>query len=298
MCVLNYLMGDGLSPLIFHGTNVLIHGLVSLLSLYLCRVALKMRLASSLIASAMFALHPIHTEAIAGITGRSDALACLLMLISFLLYHKSLTASHQQCYEECHNQYDDGNAKRKEQSGGKDRSSKDDADGCVKRACRVSGNNVKGGDQEFSCDYDTGNSNSSSQGRKQERKKSSLRHYHHDHQRGEKDGGGMNSLTHNCGSGDESNSSCSGGDDEHHVVGCSSDTSGGSCDSGVVCDDGGCSQATMKKMRYFFVFCPWFIASGLVGCSAMLAKETGVTILGINLVYDLYTHLHLLRLKR
>ncbi|CAL8104977.1 unnamed protein product [Orchesella dallaii] len=306
---LNYLMGDGLSPLIFHGTNVLIHGLVSLLSLYLCHSVLKMRLASSLIASAMFALHPIHSEAIAGITGRSDALACLLMLISFLLYHKSLTVSHQDCLEEeCHNQYDDGNGKRKEQSGGKDRSSKDDGgddDNVVRRACRVS--NVRGGDQELSCDYDTGNSNSS-QGTKRERKKSSLQHYHHHLDHGEKDGGGMKEkpLSHNC-SGDESKSMsrCSGvGGDEHHlVVGCSSDSSA-SCDNssgGVVCDHGGgggCNQNTRKKMRYFCVFCPWFIASGLVGCSAMLAKETGITILGINLVYDLYTHLHLLRLKR
>ena len=32
------------------------------------------------------------------------------------------------------------------------------------------------------------------------------------------------------------------------------------------------------------------IISGIVGCCAMLAKETGITVLGINVLYDLYLH--------
>lgn len=31
--------------------------------------------------------------------------------------------------------------------------------------------------------------------------------------------------------------------------------------------------------------------SGLLGVAAMLAKETGLTVLGINVLFDLYTHM-------
>jgi hypothetical protein len=34
----------------------------------------------------LFAVHPIHSEAVAGIVGRADLLACFLTLISFLTY--------------------------------------------------------------------------------------------------------------------------------------------------------------------------------------------------------------------
>lgn len=36
---------------------------------------------------------------------------------------------------------------------------------------------------------------------------------------------------------------------------------------------------------------PGIIASGLCGCTAMLAKETGITVMGINILYDLYIHM-------
>ena len=37
------------------------------------------------------------------------------------------------------------------------------------------------------------------------------------------------------------------------------------------------------------------IGSGLMGCLAMLAKETGITIIAINTLYDLYLHMDLLK---
>jgi len=163
------------------------------------------------------------------------------LLLSLLAQHflfifpRSLTVSREECLEKCHNQYDADECKKKEQSGGKDRSSKDDdgeegegegedgdTDEHVGGAC-----NVKGGDQEISCDCDTGNSNSSQGTTTKRERKKSLRNHHHHHE--EKDGGTRPNKT-----GDSWRSS----DDEHHhhhVVGCWSD-----CDSGVVCDhDGG-----------------------------------------------------------
>lgn len=34
----------------------------------------------------MFAVHPVHVEAVAGIVGRSDLLACLVFLLSGIVY--------------------------------------------------------------------------------------------------------------------------------------------------------------------------------------------------------------------
>ena len=48
----------------FHGTNVLLHGCATTLLSYICRLRLKMKTESILITSIIFALHPIHTEAV------------------------------------------------------------------------------------------------------------------------------------------------------------------------------------------------------------------------------------------
>ena len=48
----------------FHGTNVLLHGCATTLLSYICRQRLKMKMESSYITSLIFALHPIHTEAV------------------------------------------------------------------------------------------------------------------------------------------------------------------------------------------------------------------------------------------
>lgn len=72
---------------------MLIHALVCCLLFYVCRGILRLNVKSSLLASILFAAHPIHTEAVAGITGRADALACLLMLASFICYHGPYTSN-------------------------------------------------------------------------------------------------------------------------------------------------------------------------------------------------------------
>lgn len=37
----------------------------------------------------LFAVHPIHTEAICGIVGRADILSAIAFFLSFILYNKS-----------------------------------------------------------------------------------------------------------------------------------------------------------------------------------------------------------------
>ncbi|GFO42711.1 transmembrane and tpr repeat-containing protein 2, partial [Plakobranchus ocellatus] len=45
-------------------------------------------------AGLLFAAHPIHTEAVAGIVGRADVLACLFFLLTFLYYSLYVSARH------------------------------------------------------------------------------------------------------------------------------------------------------------------------------------------------------------
>ena len=75
----------GLTPAGFHLTNLLAH-----LATSLAVLALGRRLTGSLwaggIAGLVFALHPLHTESVAFISGRSDVLATLFFLWALLAY--------------------------------------------------------------------------------------------------------------------------------------------------------------------------------------------------------------------
>jgi tetratricopeptide (TPR) repeat protein len=72
---------DGTS---FRAVNVLFHVLATLL---LARLLLELELARpvALGAAVLFAVHPVHVEAIAGIVGRGETQAAVLMLLSLLL---------------------------------------------------------------------------------------------------------------------------------------------------------------------------------------------------------------------
>jgi tetratricopeptide (TPR) repeat protein len=70
----------------FHVVNILLHALV-------CFVLMKMAFLVftdyrvALVAGLLFAIHPIHTEAVAGIVGRAEILASLFILTSLISYH-------------------------------------------------------------------------------------------------------------------------------------------------------------------------------------------------------------------
>ena len=71
----------GLVPLGFHLTNVLLHVTASLAVLALARRLTGDDLAASL-AAVLFAVHPIHSEPVAFVSGRSDVLAALFFALS------------------------------------------------------------------------------------------------------------------------------------------------------------------------------------------------------------------------
>jgi len=57
-----------------------------------------------MVAGLLFASHPIHTEAVAGVVGRADILACLFFLLAFLSYisycDKRNDGGQSNCWEE------------------------------------------------------------------------------------------------------------------------------------------------------------------------------------------------------
>ncbi|KAM6896154.1 protein O-mannosyl-transferase TMTC1 [Lycodopsis pacificus] len=86
---LNILLG-GMTPLYFHIINVCLHCAVTCLLLYTCKRFVFDDSRLAFVTALLFAVHPVHTEAVSGIVGRADVLACLLFLLTFLSYIRSV----------------------------------------------------------------------------------------------------------------------------------------------------------------------------------------------------------------
>ncbi|KAM6437251.1 protein O-mannosyl-transferase TMTC2 isoform 2-T2 [Liasis olivaceus] len=83
---INYAVG-GMDPWSYHLVNVLLHAAVTGLFTNFSRVLFGDG-HWTLLAGLLFASHPIHTEAVAGIVGRADIGACLFFLLSLVCYIK------------------------------------------------------------------------------------------------------------------------------------------------------------------------------------------------------------------
>ena len=81
----------------YHFSNTLFHILVALAIYWLMHVFFKDNILS-LLTSILFIVHPIHTEAVAYISGRADLLAVLFMLLSFIFYVKYLDSKNIKTY--------------------------------------------------------------------------------------------------------------------------------------------------------------------------------------------------------
>lgn len=81
---LNYAL-HGLRPRGYHLLNLALHALVTALFTALARPLLG-RGAWSLLAGLLFASHPVHTEAVAGVVGRADVGAALFFLLSLFCH--------------------------------------------------------------------------------------------------------------------------------------------------------------------------------------------------------------------
>ncbi|XP_053262737.1 protein O-mannosyl-transferase TMTC3 isoform X1 [Podarcis raffonei] len=83
---LNYLFSE-LNAVSYHFLNVIFHAAVCIVFLKVCKLFLDNR--SSLVASLLFAVHPIHTEAVTGVVGRAELLSSIFFLAAFLSYTRS-----------------------------------------------------------------------------------------------------------------------------------------------------------------------------------------------------------------
>ena len=76
-----------LDPRMFHATNVLIHGLAAVAAFGAMRALMgRDRCVTAFVASALFALHPVHTECVANVTSRSDALAAVFQFLALMVH--------------------------------------------------------------------------------------------------------------------------------------------------------------------------------------------------------------------
>ncbi len=83
---LNYAVG-GLNPFGYHLVNLLLH-LAVCWALYVLARQLDLSWGGALVASGLFAVHPLHTEAVTGIVGRAELLMTLGVLLAVVWYRR------------------------------------------------------------------------------------------------------------------------------------------------------------------------------------------------------------------
>lgn len=90
LCVLtfrlNYLLHE-LDTMGYHLVNVILHAVVCLLFMRMCCMFLPEL--ASFVAAFLFAIHPIHVEAVTGVVGRAEALSSIFFLLALMSFSKS-----------------------------------------------------------------------------------------------------------------------------------------------------------------------------------------------------------------
>lgn len=100
LCVLtfrlNYLL-SALDPFSYHLTNVLLHaGVTAVYVLTVRKAVVNCPSDVLLVSGLLFAVHPVHAEAVAGVVGRADVLACLFFLLAIHFYVDYCNARHHR----------------------------------------------------------------------------------------------------------------------------------------------------------------------------------------------------------
>ncbi|KAL1110182.1 hypothetical protein AAG570_008259 [Ranatra chinensis] len=95
LCVLtfrwNYYFHQ-LEPFGYHVVNILLHAIVCLMYLRMCSMFLHEL--PSFVATVLFTVHPIHTEAVTGVVGRAETLSSIFFLAAFIFYAKAAKHKH------------------------------------------------------------------------------------------------------------------------------------------------------------------------------------------------------------
>ena len=94
--VLTFALNERLAPgntVAYHGVNVLLHAGVAVL-VFVLAIRLFGSVRTAQIAAVLFALHPVHTEAVTSLVGRTELLAALFGLAAILSMDRADTAAH------------------------------------------------------------------------------------------------------------------------------------------------------------------------------------------------------------
>ncbi|KAL7043207.1 hypothetical protein ACKWTF_001427 [Chironomus riparius] len=90
LCVLTFRWNfaiSGMEPMTYHLVNMLLHALVSVMYYRMSTIILSD--VTAFIAALLFAVHPIHTEAVTGVVGRAEILSSAFFLAAFIFYVKA-----------------------------------------------------------------------------------------------------------------------------------------------------------------------------------------------------------------
>ncbi len=88
----NWRLGGG-DPHSFHLVNLLLHGVTAVLVLRLARPMLGW--GAAVVAGLLFAVHPVHVEAVANVVGRAEVIATLFAVLAVLAYRADGALSDQ-----------------------------------------------------------------------------------------------------------------------------------------------------------------------------------------------------------
>ena len=78
-----WVIGKG-SPVIFHATNILLYGITTIFAFWIASALLP--LGAAWLVAALFAVHPVHVEAVANIVGQSELWVAVFFLAAFGVY--------------------------------------------------------------------------------------------------------------------------------------------------------------------------------------------------------------------
>ncbi|XP_076332869.1 protein O-mannosyl-transferase Tmtc3-like isoform X2 [Tachypleus tridentatus] len=95
LCVLSFRLNYAVHevrPFGYHVVNVLLHAIVCFLYFRMCLLFLSSL--ASFVAALMFSVHPVHTEAVAGIVGRAELLSAIFFLSALMYYVKNRHSLH------------------------------------------------------------------------------------------------------------------------------------------------------------------------------------------------------------
>jgi len=88
---LNFLLAKG-SPFVYHLTNILLHAINTVLVFMFLKLFFKTE--GSMLGALLFAVHPVHAEAVTWITARGYLTIAFFILVPYLLYYRATSAKN------------------------------------------------------------------------------------------------------------------------------------------------------------------------------------------------------------